>query len=228
MGFRAIAALIVLACLGGQAASALEADVGGVRINVVGPKSYCPLEKANPADKEMLETNQELLKGKNDLLAIFASCDRLTAWRAGKADSLGDSAQYQVSLKNKTQQYAADKMIPQLCAEIRKSGSAAIKSAETEINKRYDSVKATAGSLKVNEQKLYGVLHEDKTGCYHGIVQKLEVEGKATTMFIVQAFLVVKGKLLFFNNGSDLEGPATVQRLLEASRSAVAATLAQN
>ena len=219
---------MVFACVCGPAARALEVGAGEVRVSLAGPKGFCPSEKKIPADKEMLTANQDLLKGTSDLLGIFVLCDRLTAWRAGKVDTLGDSAQYQISLKNKGQQYSAEKTIPAICAEARKNGGAMIKSAEAEINKRYESVKATAGSLKVNDQKFYGVLHEDKTGCYHGIVQKLDIDDKVTTMFIVQAFIVVKGKMLFFNYGNDLEGPATVQRVLDTSRATVAATLAQN
>jgi len=223
-----IAALLVFTGITIHHADALEVAVGDTRINLAGPKGYCAMDEKNPIDRETLTTVQELLKGTNVLLAIYASCDRLASFRARKIENPGDTAQYQISVKNKPKQFAAETIIPALCAEFRKNGAAVYKSAQGEINKRFDSVESAASKLKVNDQRFYGVLHEDKTGCYNGILQKLEINGKVETTFIVQALVVVKGKLLAFNFGNEIEGPTTAQRVLEASRSAVAATLAQN
>ena len=223
-----IAALLIFASIAVHHADALEVAVGDTRINLAGPKGYCAMDKKNPTDREMLAASQELLKGRIELLAVYASCDRLASWRAGKIESPGDSAQYQISLQNKPKQFAAEAIIPAICTEFRKNAAAVYKGAQAEINKRFDAVASTASRLKVNDQQAYGVLHEDKTGCYNGILQKLEINGKVASMFIVQAITVVKGKLLFFNFGNEIEGPATAQRVLEISRSTVAATLAQN
>jgi len=223
-----VVAPFILASIVVNHANALEVAVVETRINVSGPKGYCAMDKKNPHDREMLAATQELLKGRNELLAIYAACDKLASWRAGKIESPGDNAQYQVSIQNKAKQFAAETIIPALCAESRKNGDSVYKGVKGEMNKRFDSVSATAAKLKVNDQQFYGVLQEDKTGCYIGVLQKLEINGKVATMFIVQVFTVVKGKLLFFNFGNEIDGPGTAQRVLETSRATLAATFAQN
>jgi hypothetical protein len=75
---------------------------------------------------------------------------------------------------------------------------------------------------------MYGVRHEDKTGCYTGIIQKFKNKDKIETLFTVNAITVVKGKLISFYHYDNFGGPSTIQRLLATSRSTIEATLAQN
>jgi hypothetical protein len=227
-GLLWIVALVLFAVVATQQTKALEVIVGEAKIKIAGPKGYCALDKKHPADSQTITTMQQSIQGRNEEVAVFARCDRLKAWRDGKADNLGNTADYQVSLRMKGQNVSAQQAIPGVCAEFRKKGVALVKGAENEIDERYDSVKELAGKLKINSQEMYGILHEDKSGCYAGIIQKLNINDKAETVFIVQAITVVKGKMLFFYHGSDFDGPSAIQQLLDTSRSTIAATLAQN
>jgi hypothetical protein len=205
---------------------AVEVSAFDVRINLPAPKGYCPLEKQNPAESQALDAMQQGIK--NELLSAFAQCDRLKAWREGKANEIGNTANYQLSLSTKAQRLSAQQVIPSVCAEFRKQGATIVKDAKAEINKRLESVEILAKQLKLNTQKVYGVLHEDKTGCYIGIIQKFEVKGKIETLFTVDAITVVKGKIIYFYLDGDLDGSSAIQRQLATSRSTIEATLAQN
>jgi hypothetical protein len=209
-----------------QPAKALEVSVAGTRINVAAPDGYCPLDSKHSMDSQVIAATQQAIQSVNEELALFVACDRLTAWRDGKTDDLGDTADYQVQYKLKTQNFSPEEILPVTCTLLRKQGGNIL--TQEQIAKDFNSIKALSGQIKLNEQQVYGVLHEDKTGCYAGIVQNLEVSGKAETSFVVMAITVVKGKVLYLYHGSGLSSPETITRLLNTSRTTVAATLAQN
>jgi hypothetical protein len=227
-GLLRIAALVLLTAGIVQQSKALEAKVGELRINLAAPKGYCPLEEQNPADSQVIAAIQQSVQGRNEALASFAECDRLKAWREGKADDLGDTADYQVSLRTKGQKVSAGQTIRSVCAEFRKNGKAIYKQAEGELSKRLESFNALTGELKMNSPKMYGVLREDKTGCYIGVMHKILANDKTHTLFIVQTITVVKGQVVFFNYTGAFDALPVIQRLLAVSHSTIEATLAQN
>ncbi len=164
----------------------------------------------------------------SEVLAVFAACDQLTDWRDGKVDDPGDTADYQVPSLTKTLSFSAPKIIPAICTNLSQSGSAIVKGAEDQALKNFNSIQAFAGKVQLNSQEMYGVLHEDETGCYAGMVQKSQIHNKAETLFVVVAITVVKGKVLNFYHGGRLTNPSTIARLLDTSRATIAATLARN
>jgi hypothetical protein len=209
-------------------AQAVEVSVGQVRIKLTGPDGFCALDAKHPMDSQVLAAAQQAVQSRNDELAFFVACNRLKDWRAGKTTDLGDTADYQVQKQMKDQTFAAKEILPATCTVLRQQGATIIKNAEGEINKNFKSIESLAGALQLNSQQMYGVLHEDKTGCYGGIIQKLQLDNKEHTLFIVMAITVVKGRVIYFYHASPLKGPATITRLLKTTRKTVAATLAQN
>jgi hypothetical protein len=223
-----VTALVLLIEGVAQQSMALEAKVGELRINLAAPKGYCPLEEQNPADSQVIAAIQQSIQGRNEALAAFAECDRLRAWREGKAGDLGDTVDYQVSLRTKGQRVTAGETIRSVCAEFRKNGKAIFKNAEGEINKRIESFNTITEKLKLNSPQMYGVLREDKTRCYIGVMQKVSVNDKTQALFIVQVVTVIKGQVVFFNYTGAFDAPSAIQRLLAESHSTIEATLAQN
>jgi hypothetical protein len=128
----------------------------------------------------------------------------------------------------KDRRFSAEREIPGMCATFRKQGAAIVENTKEEIDKRIESVELFAKHLKIDTQEMYGVLHEDKNGCYAGFVQKLVINDKVKIVFIIGAITVVRGKMIYFYHGSSLDDPSAIQRLLDTSRSTIGATLGQN
>src|SRR5215468_7362199 len=82
-------------------AAAVDVIVGQTKIELVGPKNFCLLDKKHSLDSQVLDLTQQTIQGRNELLAMFADCTRLAAWHDGKADDLGDTFDFQVSLRAK-------------------------------------------------------------------------------------------------------------------------------
>lgn len=118
-------------------ASAVDVVVGKTPIKLAAPQGFCPLDNKHPMDRQVTVAMQQAVQKSNEQLAVFANCDRLIAWRDGKADDLGDTVDYQVQLKSKTKNVSAKKMIPAVCALLRKQGVAIVKTAEKKIAKSF-------------------------------------------------------------------------------------------
>lgn len=219
---------LILAIIVVPSAQAVEVAVAEKKIKVNGPKGFCQLDIKHPMDSQVIAATQQAIQSHNEELAMFVDCQRLKDWRNGKTDDLGDTADYQVPLKMKTQSFASNEIISATCDVFRKQGAAIIKDTGEQIANNFNSIEAFAGKIQLNNQKMYGVLHEDKSGCYAGVVQKLQIKNKAQTIFIILAITVVKGKIIYVYHSSGLKSGETITRLLKTSRETVAATLAQN
>jgi hypothetical protein len=212
-----------------EQARAVEVSVGEVQINLAAPDEYCLLEKEHPMDSEALNVMQQAIQGRNEELALFVPCGRLKAWREGKAEGFGDNtADYQILLDAKSKKFSPQQVIPRVCSDFRKQGEKISKKAVEEFNKNLDSIELFAKNVKVNSQEMYGVLHEDRTGCYVGFVQKTAIYDKIETWFTVHAVTVVEGKAIYFFYNDKFDNPAVIQRILATTRSTIEATLAQN
>lgn len=206
---------------------AFEAVVGQAKIELVGPKDFCPLDKKHSLDSQVINLTQQTIQGRNELLAIFVDCARLASWHEGAVDDLGDTFDFQVSLRAKNIN-ANKAAVTDICGGLRKQGAEIFKTAEGLAATNVKAIKEFAGKVEFNALQVYGVLHEDDTGCYFGAILKMKIEDKVELHFNVGAVTTIKSKLLFANHGSDFKDESTVKRLLATSRETVAALRARN
>src|SRR5262245_6102493 len=209
-------------------AAAIEVTVGQTKLVLVAPKGFCPLDRRHSRDSQFIGLMQQAAQGDKEVLGAFANCRRLRSWRAGSADDLGGIFSYAVSLKAKNFDASALIDIPTMCATFRQQGASIAKNAERATAEGIDEIKELAGKIELNSMQMHGVLHEDNTGCYLGIVQKFKIEESVETMFSVNVFTVIKRKIIFAVHEGDFKDETIVQRLLAISRETVAALLARN
>jgi hypothetical protein len=208
-------------------ASAFEVAIDKTRVELVGPPGYCPLDAKHPLDVRLIDIVQQPTQGRNELLAVFVDCARLSAWRNDKTDDLGDTFDYQVSLRAKGLSTKSSG-VTELCTIFRKQGAATIKDAEGRLATSIDAIKEFAGKLQLNSIQPYGVLRENNTGCFYGTVQKFQSGDKVETLFNVTTITALKEKLVFVNHGSTFKDEKTIQRLLTTSEQTVAKARSQN
>jgi hypothetical protein len=221
---------IVLTCaflITGEAV-ATEVTIGQAKLTLVAPKGFCPLEPRNSVDSELISFAQRAVQGRNEVLGLYVDCQRLGPWRAGEIDHIGEVFSYQVSLRMRNLTASAQTDIPSMCAAFRKQGAAIVKDAERITAANVKGIKEFADKIELNSTHMYGVLHEDKTGCYFGTVQKYKVEDNVETTFSAKIVTVVKSKMVFAEHEGFYKDENVVKRLLATSRETVAALLARN
>jgi len=158
---------------------------------------------------------------------MFADCTRLAAWHDGKADDLGDTFDFQVSLKARNLN-ATKAAVTDICGALRKQAAEISKTAEGLGASNIKAIKELAGKVEFNSLQIYAILHEDDTGCYFGSVLKMKIEDKVEVLFNVGAVTVVRSRLVFANHGGDSKDESGAKRLLATSRETVAALRARN
>jgi len=208
-------------------AGALEVAIGQTKIELVGPNDFCPLDKEHSLDSQVISWTQQSVQGRNEVLAVFIDCARLADWHDGKTDDLGETVDFQVSLKAKTVN-ANRRAVTDICAALRQKGDEITKTAEGVMAINVEAIKEFAGKIAFDALQPYGVLHEDDTGCYFGSILKMKVEDRVDLHFNVGAVTTIRNRLVFANHSSDFKDDSTIKRLLATSRETIAALRARN
>jgi hypothetical protein len=203
-----------------------EATIGGVAIKLPAPAGFCDLSISNASDKRMLDIIGDLLtKSGNKLLGYSADCRQLTDWRTGKRKLLDDYMQYQTALATMNSS-APPEPIQQTCATLRAEGEKILSNDLPDLKARAEKA---IKNLKINETTFIGVLNEEPTGCYAGIIQSLRTEvNTEKTQVSVFAATIIKNKAVFVYRFAIYQNPDSVSDLLNKLKVDVAALYAAN
>lgn len=187
-----------------SACSALGAEaktvkVGEVEIVTLPSAGHCLMDEEKPADARLLQPLSKIIEGGgNRLLAQFADCNQLDAWRTKSGKLLDDFVQYQVlkTFIDKPLPVSRAEMLKLTCASLRKEG-------EKYTAEILPDVRARAAvhlkAIKLNEMKFLGVVAEDSETCYASMLQKLTTELKTEkTQLCIFSVNIVRGKLVYF------------------------------
>jgi hypothetical protein len=191
--------------------------VGKTEVGLVLPEGHCELDPSEPADARIMSSIRGAIAGSNELVASFADCDELKGWRAGIKPTLDNFGQYMTLLQtlNQNIDMARPAFISEVCQQMR-----AVSPAENEVltSKAGSRVEAIMEGVKVNEQKMLGVVGEDANGCYAALFQKMlaEVGGEKEIAGVFTTTLV-KGKIIYLNLYAPF-GDGVVDRLLTAQK----------
>jgi hypothetical protein len=217
-------AALVLTGIGASALAA-PATIGGVSINLPAPRGFCNLSELNPSDKRMITTLSPLLeKSGNKLLVMSADCRQLADWHTGARQLLDDYAQYQTPIASMDK--PPSETIAQTCTTLREEGNKILADEMPDIKSRVES---TLSKIKMNETSFLGVLGEDATACYAGLIQKIHTEaGTDKTQITVFAISLVKNKSVFIYRFAVYRNAQTANLVLGKLKADVAALLAAN
>jgi len=206
-------------------ALAADATIGGVSIKLPPPAGFCELTDTDPSDKHMLTVLTDIVgKSGNKLLSLAADCRQLTDWRAHTRSVLDDYLQYQVPIAQMDN--TNPEPVKKTCAALRAQGDKLVADQAPDINSRIESALA---KVKINETSFIGVLGEDATACYGGLIQKLRTEaGTDKTQLTLLAATIVKNKSIFAYRSAIYMNSDTVTQTLTKFKTDIAALLAAN
>jgi len=223
MRFRIALSIVVGAF---STASAKDARIDTASLNLPPPTGYCELTEQQPSDARMIKVVSDVLAGHNELLAMSADCRQLQNWRAGTQRVLDDYAQYQTLIATKGSNFPRAEAVKQVCAQVRTEGEKFVAGLAEEMNKRLENV---VKEIKVNENRLVGVLAEDADACYFATVQKMKTEaGADKTQLIISAVTTIKGKILYYYLFAPYSNAGDVNTAFDRHKNNVAAVLKAN
>ena len=176
------------------AASAVEVRVGSsVRINLPAEPGFCQLVESNSHDKVGLTKTQKMIEP-NLLLAYFADCNQLKAWRTTNNYYMHNFIQVQISSSMvDTKQTSAD--LKEGCDTMRSEG-------EKTTNDNLSGLRQKAEKIMKSEvqgSQFLGVLETRPDVCFAALVQKQTTQsGEKQTVLVVWATTVVRERALFY------------------------------
>jgi hypothetical protein len=204
---------------------AAETTIGGVFINLPPPAGFCEFTDSDPSDRRMITAVTDLVvKMGNKLLGISADCQQLADWRTGNRQLLDDMGQYQTSIRLMDQPQTEP--VKQTCAFLRAQGDKLVADKLPDMKSK---VEGALERVKINDASFMGVLAEDRTACYSGLLQKLRTEiGTDKTQVVLFATTIVKNKSVFVYRIALYASSASVDAALIKLKADVAALLAAN
>ena len=200
------------------APSVVSVDIGGRSVKLLVATGQCALDRKQTVDARVLDLASRAIAGQNEMLLHTAECKNLQDARQGKADFLKEFTQAQIALQFKQtdmkgQEAAAAK---EICQSLRTQGDAINKEIAGEIKERVKNLQA---GIKVNETKSLGILAEDATACYSGILMNVQTPAGTSRLILgVYSMGVINGRLIFLYRFLAEPEAGSVDRLVDLQK----------
>ena len=205
-----------------------QVRIGAARLNFVPPAGHCFLDEAQGPDARLAGILRQVFGGELRMLGAFADCVQLRSWRTGKRKTLSDYGQFLVPVDfiDKKLDGPSQPYVETICKIMRDSGGQLLDQSAPTVKQRFED--ALKGA-QMNEMRFLGVVGQDETACYFGLLQKLITEqGDPKTQVDVSAIAFIAGKMVYSNLYAVQEGDETLSELLERQQTNVSRNLRAN
>lgn len=190
-------------------------SVHGTNVVFPVPNGHCALTKQHSADRKAIALIEQVNRGRNTLLMMFAECKQLEAYRSEAGDLSNYGSYLAPRSARKPVKMPRTRFAKIIGAQFEKQ-KAAIAKAQEEANQR---VKATGMNTQIQENKHLGLIHRDDNAAYTGLVQTWHAEGTADTRIAaVTALTLVRERVISINLSAPHAGEGTVKALLDDQR----------
>jgi len=216
--------LLVLMAVGAQAA---PVTVAGRKIEVPIPAEYCQFGKRF-IDVELARVILSEIGNDNLVLAFFANCEELDAYRHGKMAALDNfGLVFAQARKGSNPEPITGLSRPEF---IKKNGGVIIPNLAdvVEIGESQYKLAQARGNLSLLTQQPFR-LQADQNGAYFAIFGQLsDGRGKASTVLGVFGITLVKEMFLSIEIYQRFSGSPPIEALLERQQAAMAKLVAAN
>ena len=211
--------------------AAIEIAIEDTRIEVVGPKGYCPLDKSSWPESQLIDFTPDGIKRQGERLAYFADCERVQSWHeGGSSKDEGNIVDYQASLQLRDQNVTSA-MLEELCDTLRKGDDSSKGWFEIVLETIKGAVRGSYGGAD-DSTVTYLVLGYEEPACH---VMRFSMRNREK-IYTISALTTIKSKLVTVHvstkvrNMDLLKGNTTemITRLLAMSQQAATALIAAN
>ena len=168
-GPRSVLALAVLSLAPALPAAAEPVDLYGRQIEFFLPMGYCYLDESQAAEKMVVDNVVQMNQGSNDLVAYFAPCNDLVAYRAGAIVTLSEYGIVFVPLVNGSFEPAPTpraESLPQIAASMPALDEALLAQIEQDVNQN-------PAGFTLSGTQFLGVIGQDANAIYAGMVAEV-------------------------------------------------------
>jgi len=179
----AVAGLLLLA----STAAAEPVEVHGRTLELHLPNGYCLLDATLPGETELIESLRASNAGQNDLIAYFAPCNDLIAYRVGALDRLTEYGTLMVPLVDGAFTPGPGPRADFL-AEMRGAMPTVDEAMLAELEQQASN---NPQGVQISGSQFLGILHEDANALYLGLLFQASAEGETLAGAAVLAFTLL-------------------------------------
>jgi hypothetical protein len=224
MPCRLSAALALVLLLSVRPAAAEPIDLYGRPIEFFLPAGYCHLDETQPAEKLLVDNIVGMNQGSNDLIAYFAPCNDLVAYRVGAIDVMSEYGIVFVPLVNggfEASPSPRAESLPQIAATLPALDQAALQRLEQEASQNPQGI-TLSGS------QFLGLIGQDANALYAGLVAQVSDGSSSFPAAGVLAITQLQDVVMTVNLYRPYRSNADIVALLSEAEIYVAQLVAAN
>jgi hypothetical protein len=202
------------------------------------PADFCSLDAANRIDAILLKALADVMRGSNQILAVWSECRDLDAVHRGEANTLTPYiivlAQLASGRVVTTTQPRAQYLVAIEEAIAEQGGMPGLQSTiEDDVRERFDEVLGQIArdfnaEIEVGSTRLLGIRERDALALYFGSLQRYAVNGVDSMLAGMTGMSLIGGVGLSVNVYDEYVGPATFDRLQAQARGVLERLAADN
>jgi hypothetical protein len=219
---RGLVRLTLCACLLASPLAAEPVDLYGRQVEFFLPLGYCYLDEAQPAEKILVDNSVAMNQGSNELIAYFAPCNDLVAYRVGAITVLSEYGIIFVPLIDggfEASPLSRAESIPQIAATIPALDEAALQELERQASQQ---------GITVSGTQFLGLIGQDANALYAGLLAEVSDGTTSYPTAGVLAITQLQDVVLTVNLYRPYRSNADIVALLSEAESYVAQLVAAN
>lgn len=217
-------AFAAFALLPALPAAAEPVDLYGRQVEFFLPMGYCYLDESQAAEKMMVDNIVQMNQGSNDLIAYFAPCNDLVAYRAGAIVTLGEYGIVFAPLVDGSFQAAPTpraESLPQIAASMPGLDETLLAQIEQEVNQN-------PAGFTLSGTQFLGLIGQDANAIYAGMVAEVSDGQTSTPAAGVLAITQLQDVVISINLYRTYRSNADIVALLTEAEAYAAGLVAAN
>lgn len=205
-------------------AAAEPVDLYGRQVEFFLPLGYCYLDENQAAEKMIVDNIVQMNQGSNDLVAYFAPCNDLVAYRAGAIVTLSEYGIVFVPLVDGSFQAAPTpraESLPQIAASMPALDEALLAEIEQEVNQN-------PAGFTLSGTQFLGLIGQDANAIYAGMVAEVSDGQTSTPAAGVLAITQLQDVVVTINLYRGYQSNADIVALLTEAETYAAELVAAN